>query len=71
MEFTIEKGKLYLLQTRNGKRTAQAAINVAVDLVKEGLITKEEAIMRVEPNQLDQLLHPTFDDKCFKRMQKL
>ena len=66
IEFTIEKGKLFLLQTRNGKRTAKSAINVAVDLVKEGLITKEEAIMRVEPNQLDQLLHPKFEDKSLK-----
>ncbi len=66
IEFTIEKGKLFLLQTRNGKRTAKSAINVAVDLVKEGLITKEEAIMRVEPNQLDQLLHPKFEDKALK-----
>ena len=66
IEFTIEKGKLFLLQTRNGKRTAKSAINVAVDLVEEGLITKEEAIMRVEPNQLDQLLHPKFEDKSLK-----
>ena len=66
IEFTIEKGKLFLLQTRNGKRTAKSAINVAVDLVNEGLITKEEAIMRVEPNQLDQLLHPKFEDKSLK-----
>ncbi|MFA7412251.1 MAG: pyruvate, phosphate dikinase [Tissierellaceae bacterium] len=61
IEFTIENGKLYMLQTRNGKRTAQAALQIAVDLVHEGLINKEEAIMRVEPNQLEQLLHPTFD----------
>ena len=60
MEFTIENGKLYMLQTRNGKRTAYAAIKIALDLYKEGLITKEEAIMKVETNQLDQLLHPTF-----------
>jgi pyruvate,orthophosphate dikinase len=61
MEFTVEQGKLYFLQTRNGKRTAQAALKVAVDMVSEGLISKEEAIMKVEPKQLDQLLHPTFD----------
>ena len=66
VEFTIEKGRLFFLQTRNGKRTAASAINVAVDLVDEGLITKEEAIMRVEPIQLDQLLHPKFEDKALK-----
>ena len=71
IEFTIEKGKLFLLQTRNGKRTAKAAINVAVDLVNEGMITKEEAIMRVEPNQLDQLLHPKFEDKSLKEAKVL
>jgi pyruvate,orthophosphate dikinase len=60
MEFTIEKGKLFMLQTRNGKRTAAAALKIAVDLVEEGMITKEEAIMKVEPSQLDALLHPTF-----------
>lgn len=60
MEFTIENGKLYMLQTRNGKRTAQAALKVAVDLVDEGLCTREQAIMKVEPKQLDALLHPTF-----------
>ena len=61
MEFTIENGKLYMLQTRNGKRTAAAALKIAVDLVNEGMITKEEAILKVEPNQLDSLLHPQFD----------
>lgn len=61
IEFTIEKGKLYLLQTRTGKRTAQAQVKIAVDMVKEGLITKEEAIRRVDPHALDQLLHPTID----------
>lgn len=66
VEFTIEKGRLFFLQTRNGKRTAESAINVAVDLVEEGLLTKEEAIMRVEPKQLDQLLHPKFEDKALK-----
>jgi len=62
-EFTIEKGKLYMLQTRNGKRTAFAAVKVAVDMFKEGLLTKDEALMRVEPNQINQLLHPIFDPK--------
>lgn len=61
IEFTIEKEKLFLLQTRAGKRTAKAAINVAVDLVNAGVITKEEAVLRVDPKQLDQLLHPNFD----------
>ncbi|MFQ9332500.1 MAG: pyruvate, phosphate dikinase, partial [Finegoldia magna] len=63
LEFTIENSKLYLLQTRNGKRTAISALNVAVDQVNEGLISKEEAILRIEPNSLNQLLHPTFDQK--------
>ena len=61
MEFTIENGKLYMLQTRNGKRTAAAAIKVAVDMVDEGLIDRKDALMRVEPKQLDALLHPQFD----------
>ena len=61
IEFTVEKGRLYMLQTRNGKRTAKAALKVAVDLANEGLITKEEAILRVEAGSLDQLLHPTID----------
>jgi pyruvate, orthophosphate dikinase len=61
MEFTIEDGKLYFLQTRNGKRTAQAALKIAVDLVEEGVLTKEKAILKVEPKQLDTLLHPAFD----------
>ena len=60
MEITIEEGKLYFLQTRNGKRTAQAALKIAVDLVDEGMLTKEEAILKVEPKQLDTLLHPAF-----------
>ena len=60
-EFTIEKGKLYLLQTRTGKRTAQAAVKIAVDMVKEGIINKEQAILRIEPNQLNQLLHKRID----------
>jgi len=64
IEFTVQDGKLYLLQTRTGKRTALAAVKLAVDMVREGLISKEEAIMRVEPAQLDQLLHPIFDPKA-------
>ena len=66
MEITIEKGKLYFLQTRNGKRTANAALQIAVDMVNEGLITKEEALLKVEPKQLDQLLHPMFDPSALK-----
>ena len=66
MEFTIQEGKLYFLQTRNGKRTAQAAINIACDLVDEGMITKEEAVLRIDAKSLDQLLHPTFDAKALK-----
>ena len=66
MEFTIENGKLYMLQTRNGKRTAQAALKIAVDLVDEGMITEEEAVLRVEPQQLDSLLHPQFDSAALK-----
>lgn len=61
IEFTVEQGRLYMLQTRNGKRTAKAALKVAVDLANEGLISKSEAVMRVEPGSLDQLLHPTID----------
>ena len=61
IEFTVERGRLYMLQTRNGKRTAKAALRVAVDLANEGLISREEAVMRVEPASLDQLLHPTID----------
>jgi len=66
MEFTIERGKLFMLQTRNGKRTAAAALKIAVDLVNEGMITKEEAILKVEPKQLDTLLHPAFEMKALK-----
>ena len=66
MEFTIEDGKLYFLQTRNGKRTAQAALKIAVDLVEEGMLTKEEAILKVEAKQLDTLLHPNFDTDSVK-----
>jgi len=67
MEFTIERGKLFMLQTRNGKRTATAALQIAVDLVKEGMISEEEACLRVEPKQLDTLLHPQFDPAALKK----
>jgi pyruvate, orthophosphate dikinase len=70
-EFTIEHGKLFMLQTRNGKRTGAAAVRVAVEMVKEGLIDKREAILRVAPNQLDQLLHPLFDPASLKSLTKL
>jgi pyruvate,orthophosphate dikinase len=66
MEFTIERGKLFMLQTRNGKRTAGAALKIAVDLVNEGMLTKEEAILKVDPKQLDTLLHPNFEEKALK-----
>ena len=69
MEFTIENRKLYMLQTRNGKRTAQAALKIAVDMVKEGLISKEDALMKVEPKQLDQLLHKNFDPDDLKQAE--
>ncbi len=69
IEFTIENKKLYMLQTRNGKRTAQAAITVAVDLVNEGIIDKDEAILRIEPGSLDQLLHPTFEQKAIEEAE--
>jgi pyruvate,orthophosphate dikinase len=68
IEFTIEKGKLYMLQTRNAKRTAAAAVKIAVDMVKEGLITKEEAILRVSPEQINQLLHAQIDPKAEKKV---
>ena len=67
-EFTIEEGKLYMLQTRNGKRTGQAAVRVAVEMKEEGLISKEEAVLRVAPQQLDQLLHPIFDEPSLKKL---
>lgn len=67
MEFTIENGKLYMLQTRNGKRTATAALKIAVDLVDEGLATTKEALLKVDPRQLDSLLHPTFDPAALKK----
>jgi len=66
MEFTIQEGKLYMLQTRNGKRTAAAALKIAVDLVAEGMVSKEDAILKVDPKQLDSLLHPQFDTAALK-----
>lgn len=71
MEFTVEEGKLYFLQTRNGKRTANAALKIAVDMVNEGLITTDEALMKVEPKQLDQILHPAFDQKALKAAKEI
>ena len=68
VEFTIERGKLWMLQTRNGKRTAKAALKIAVDLAHEGLITKDEAIARIDPASLDQLLHPTIDPKAERKV---
>ncbi len=70
-EFTIENGKLFMLQTRNGKRTGAAALRVAVEMVKEGLIDKKEAVLRVAPPQLDQLLHPLFDQASLKTLTKI
>ena len=70
MEFTIEKGKLYMLQTRNGKRTAAAAIKIACDLIDEGMITEQEALMQIDAKSLDMLLHPQFDPKALKAADK-
>ena len=63
IEFTVEQGKLWMLQTRSGKRTGKAALRIAVELANEGLITREEAVTRVDPGSLDQLLHPTIDPR--------
>ena len=71
MEFTVQQGKLFILQTRNGKRTGQAAVKCAVDMVEEKLITKEEALLRVSPDQLDQLLHPMINPKTIKSVEAL
>lgn len=71
MEFTVERNKLYMLQTRNGKRTAASAVKVAVDMEEEGLITKDVAVTRLGPDQIDQILHPKFDDAAIKDAQKL
>ena len=70
MEFTIEHGELYMLQTRNGKRTAAAAIKIACDLIDEGMITEQEALMQIDAKSLDMLLHPTFDPKALKEADK-
>lgn len=71
MEFTIERGKLFMLQTRNGKRTAQAAMKIACDLVDEGLITEEQAVLLVDPSQLDAFLHDQFNPAELKRAKIL
>ena len=67
MEFTIERGRLFMLQTRNGKRTGAAALQIAIDLVEEGMITREEALMKIDPKSLDALLHPTFEPNALKK----
>ena len=71
IEFTVENSKLFMLQTRNGKRTTQAALAIAVDMVNDGLITKEEALLRIVPEQLDQLLHPSFDEQSLKEAKRI
>ncbi len=71
MEFTVERNKLYMLQTRAGKRTAQSAVKIAVDMEREGLIDRETAVMRIEPGQIDQLLHPRFDEDELKRVSAI
>ncbi len=71
MEFTIEEGRLFMLQTRNGKRTARAAVRIACDLVDEGMITEKEALLKIEPKQLDALLHPQFDAKALKEAKPI
>ena len=68
IEFTVENNKLWMLQTRSGKRTARAAIKIAVDMVQEKLISNKEAILRIDPNTLDTLLHPTLDEKAEKKI---
>ena len=68
IEFTIQQGKLYMLQTRNGKRTAPAALQIAVDMAQEGLITKSQALLSLKPDLIDQLLHPTLDPKAKKEI---
>ena len=68
LEFTVEQGKLWMLQTRSGKRTAKAALRIAVELANEGLISKNEAVLRVDPLALDQLLHPTIDPRAHRRV---
>lgn len=68
IEFTIQQGKLYMLQTRNGKRTAPAALQIAMDMAQEGLITKSQALLSLKPDLIDQLLHPTLDPKAKKEI---
>ncbi|WP_163094580.1 PEP/pyruvate-binding domain-containing protein, partial [Acinetobacter baumannii] len=68
LEFTVERGKLWMLQTRNGKRTGKASLRIAVELAAEGLISQDEAVSRVDPASLDQLLHPTIDPKAERRI---
>ena len=67
LEFTIERGRLWMLQTRSGKRTAQAAIKIAVDMAREGLINRDEAVLRVEPGHIDMMLHPRFDPQVMEK----
>src|SRR5699024_12737351 len=71
MEFTVESGKLYMLQTRNGKRTAQAALKIACDLVDEGMIDEKQAVLMIDPRNLDTLLHPQFDEAALKKAQAI
>jgi len=71
VEFTVENKKLWILQTRSGKRTAEAAIKIAVDMVDKKLIDKKEAILRIDPNTLDTLLHPTLDKKVKKKLLRM
>ena len=71
MEFTVQEGKLWFLQTRNGKRTGAAMVKIAMDLVRQGMITEQEALLRIEPNKLDELLHPVFDKEALKRANVL
>src|SRR5712692_2277122 len=68
LEFTVEQGKLWMLQTRSGKRTAKAALRIAVELASEGLISKDEAVLRIDPASLDQLLHPTIDPDATRKV---
>jgi pyruvate,orthophosphate dikinase len=68
IEFTVERGKLFMLQTRSGKRTAKAALRIAVEMAQEGLITQDEAVLRVDPQALDQLLHPTLDPNAERKV---
>ncbi len=69
LEFTIQDGKLWLLQTRTGKRTGAAMVKIAMDMLKEGMINEEEALMRIEPEKLDELLHPVFDKEAIKKAE--